>query len=59
MHIPMLMDRIKATYNKNTVETTDELVRLLSDIDLLVLDDMGVENTEHTLNKLFSIVDNR
>ena len=32
---------------------------MLSDIDLLVLDDMGVENTEHTLNKLFSIVDNR
>ncbi|GAA6817881.1 ATP-binding protein [Helicobacter pylori] len=59
MHIPMLMDRIKATYNKNATETTDELVNLLSRIDLLVLDDMGVENTEHTLNKLFSIVDNR
>ncbi|UXR83507.1 ATP-binding protein [Staphylococcus sp. IVB6214] len=59
MHIPMLMDRIKATYNKNAGETTDELVNLLSNIDLLVLDDMGVENTEHTLNKLFSIVDNR
>ncbi|MFO3694292.1 ATP-binding protein [Staphylococcus felis] len=59
MHIPMLMDRIKATYNKNATETTDELVSLLSSIDLLVLDDMGVENTEHTLNKLFSIVDNR
>ena len=26
---------------------------------MLVLDDIGVENTEHTLNKLFSIVDNR
>ncbi|HEE8746252.1 TPA: ATP-binding protein, partial [Staphylococcus aureus] len=49
MHIPMLMDRIKATYNKNAVETTDELVKLLSEIDLLVLDDMGVENTEHTI----------
>lgn len=59
MHIPMLMDRIKATYNKNATETTDELVNLLSKVDLLVLDDMGVENTEHTLNKLFSIVDNR
>ncbi|UBV34090.1 ATP-binding protein [Staphylococcus xylosus] len=59
MHIPMLMDRIKATYNKNAVETTDELVKLLSNVDLLVLDDIGVENTEHTLNKLFSIVDNR
>lgn len=59
MHIPKLMDRIKATYNKDAVETTDELVKLLSELDLLVLDDMGVENTEHTLNKLFSIVDNR
>ena len=59
MHIPMLMERIKATYNKNAEETTDELVQLLSNIDLLVLDDIGVENTEHTLNKLFSIVDNR
>lgn len=59
MHIPMLMERIKATYNRNATETTDELVQLLSDIDLLVLDDIGVENTEHTLNKLFSIVDNR
>ncbi|MGX0037022.1 DNA replication protein DnaC [Staphylococcus auricularis] len=59
MHIPMLMERIKATYNKNAKETTDELVQLLSNIDLLVLDDIGVENTEHTLNKLFSIIDNR
>lgn len=59
MHIPMLMERIKATYNRNATETTDELVQLLSSIDLLVLDDIGVENTEHTLNKLFSIVDNR
>ena len=24
-----------------------------------MLDDIGVENTEHTLNKLFSIIDNR
>ena len=55
----MLMERIKATYNRNATETTDELVQLLSSIDLLVLDDVGVENTEHTLNKLFSIVDNR
>lgn len=59
MHIPMLMERIKATYNRNATETTDELVQLLSSIDLLVLDDIGVENTEHTLNKLFSIADNR
>lgn len=30
MHIPMLMERIKATYNRNATETTDELVQLLS-----------------------------
>lgn len=59
MHIPMLMERIKTTYNKGAAETTDQLVKELSNLDLLVLDDVGVENTEHTLNKLFSIVDNR
>ncbi|WP_213667646.1 ATP-binding protein [Staphylococcus capitis] len=59
MHIPKLMDRIKATYNKDAEETTDELVKLLSGIDLLILDDVGVDDTNHTLTKLFSIVDNR
>lgn len=59
MYILMLMDCIKVIYNKNVVEIIDELVRLLSDIDLFVLDDMGVENIEYILNKFFSIVDNR
>lgn len=59
MHIPHLMERIKATYNKNSTETTEELVEMLSNVDLLVLDDVGTENTPHALSKLYSIVDNR
>ena len=59
MHIPHLMKRIKATYNKNNTETTEELVEMLSNVDLLVLDDIGTENTPHALSKLYSIVDNR
>lgn len=59
MHIPHLMERIKATYNKNSTETTEELVEMLSEVDLLVLDDIGTENTPHALSKLYSIIDNR
>ena len=45
--------RIKATYNKNAAETTDELVQLLSNIDLLVLDDIGVETQNiHSISYL-------
>ncbi|MGW7932880.1 ATP-binding protein, partial [Staphylococcus xylosus] len=56
MQIPELMDRIKATYNKNSEERTDELINHLVDIDLLILDDIGVENTEHALSKLYGII---
>lgn len=59
MHIPDLMDRIKNTYNKNSLQSTDELIEELSNLDLLVLDDVGVEDTQHTLGKLFSIVNKR
>ena len=59
MHVPHLMERIKATYNKSSTETTEELVEMLSNVDLLVLDDIGTENTPHALSKIYSIVDNR
>ena len=59
MHIPDLMDRIKNTYNKASLQSTDELIDELSNLDLLVLDDVGVEDTQHTLGKLFSIVNKR
>lgn len=53
------MDRIKNTYNKASLQSTDELIDELSNLDLLVLDDVGVEDTQHTLGKLFSIVNKR
>lgn len=59
MHIPDLMERIKRTYSKGSTQTTEELIEELSNLDLLVLDDVGVEDTQHTLGKLFSIVNKR
>lgn len=59
MQIPELMDRVKATYNKNFVERTEDLINHLVSIDLLVLDDIGVENTEHALSKLYGIINRR
>ena len=59
MNISKLMNRIKETYNKNTNETTNDIINMLSQVDLLVLDDIGVEDTDHTLNKLFDVIDNR
>lgn len=59
MHVPKLIDRIKATYNKGAKETTDDLIKLLSEIDLLILDDVGVGKSDHTLEKLYTIIDNR
>jgi len=59
MNISKLMNRIKETYNKNADETTNDIINMLSEVDLLVLDDIGVEDTDHTLNKLFDVIDNR
>lgn len=59
MNISKLMNRIKETYNKNANETTNDIINMLSQVDLLVLDDIGVEDTDHTLNKLFDVIDNR
>ncbi|OHR53644.1 ATP-binding protein [Staphylococcus sp. HMSC061G12] len=59
MQIPDLMDRIKATYNNQSYETFDELKMQLINLDLLVLDDIGVSNSDHDLGKLYTIVNNR
>lgn len=59
MQIPDLMDRIKATYNNQSYQTFDELKMQLINLDLLVLDDIGVSNSDHDLGKLYTIVNNR
>lgn len=66
---PKLLTKIKSTYNKESEHTEEELIDLLSEVDCLVLDDIGAESTnkkkgednQHTwaTSKLFEIIDNR
>jgi DNA replication protein DnaC len=58
-----LLDDLRRGYNANDPErlyTFDQLMRWLKTVDLLVLDDLGVEKpTEWTAAKLDSIIDHR
>jgi DNA replication protein DnaC len=61
--LPDLLDRIRRTFERSAGEAsddTDTLLRKLRDVDLLVLDDVGVERpTAWVLEKLFQILDGR
>lgn len=59
MQVPDLMDRIKSTYNNKSTETFEDMKRDLINLDLLVLDDIGVSNSDHDLAKLYGIINNR
>lgn len=61
--LPDLLDRIRRTFERqagDADDATDTLLRKLREIDLLVLDDLGVERpTAWVLEKLFQILDGR
>lgn len=51
---------IKATYNRDSEKTEDDAVRALTEIDLLILDEIGVQlGTEHEKMLLFEIINER
>jgi DNA replication protein DnaC len=64
---PKLLTKIRSTYNKTSFVSEEELLKILSEVDLLVLDDIGAESTkqsddnQHTwaTSKIFEIIDNR
>ena len=64
---PKLMTKIRSTYSKDSEYTEDHIIEVLSNVDCLVLDDIGAESTkqgdnnQHTwaTSKLFEIIDNR
>lgn len=65
---PKLLTQLRSTYNKDSEVTEQEIIEKLSRVDLLVLDDIGSEQTKtnHDENnqtwatsKLFEIIDNR
>jgi DNA replication protein DnaC len=64
--LPRLMTELQATYNKNSQTTELELLKALQKVDLLILDDLGVERTKNDDNgfswakrKIYEIVDSR
>lgn len=64
---PKLMTKIRSTYNKESNFSEDQIIDMLSQVDCLVLDDIGAEsvkqgdNNQHTwaTSKIFEIIDNR
>lgn len=57
---PDLMDRLRATFDKTSDESQDELLKVITEVPFLVLDDMGVEKpTRYVLEKFYLIVDKR
>lgn len=58
--VPNLLDKLKATFDKESDSTLDSLMEKLASVDVLVLDDMGVEMaTEWAIERLYLIVNAR
>lgn len=58
--MPDLLEKIKATFNRNSVETEEEIMRGLQLCDLLIIDDIGAEKVSDWVQEvIFRIVDGR
>lgn len=55
-----LLDEIKATYNKESAMSENSLINAIKEVDVLVLDDIGVEEpTPWVKEKLYNILNGR
>lgn len=59
MNVPQLISTIKSTYNKNTSITEQELNRVISEVDLMVFDDFGINMNEFATGKMFELIESR
>lgn len=65
--VPMLMTKIKSTFNRNSDVTELSILQTIQKVDCLVLDDMGAEQTKKAkddevtwaVSKLWEIIDGR
>jgi DNA replication protein DnaC len=58
--VPQLLATIRRTYDSNAEDTYDSLMRRLTGVDLLVLDDLGAERqTEWVLEQLYLLINER
>jgi len=65
---PKLLTKLRSTYNRNSNVNEDDIIKELSNVSLLVLDDLGSEQAKPTndqneqswaTSKIFEIIDNR
>lgn len=59
MNVPQLISTIKGTYNKNTNLTEQELNHIISQVDLMVFDDFGINMNEFATGKMFELIESR
>lgn len=58
--VPTLLDQLKGTFNNDSDSTLEELMKTLSEVDVLILDDLGTETpTEWAIERLYLIINNR
>lgn len=55
-----LLDEIKSTYNRDSALSENDLINAIKEVDVLILDDIGVEgDTPWVQEKLYSILNGR
>ncbi|MGS0654905.1 ATP-binding protein [Staphylococcus arlettae] len=59
MNVPQLISTIKGTYNNNTNITEQELNRIISEVDLMVFDDFGINMNDFSTGKMFELIESR
>lgn len=60
LEMDKIMRIIRDTWDKNSENTENEFFKVLQDVDLLVIDDLGAEHTSNWVQeKLFSILNSR
>lgn len=58
--VPELLERIRSTFNKNSKESEQEIMKALTTCDLLVLDDIGAEKlTDWVQDVIYRVIDGR
>lgn len=59
MNVPQLISTIKGTYNKDSNLIEQELNQVISDVDLMVFDDFGINMNEFATSKMFELIESR
>lgn len=59
MNVPQLISTIKNTYSNQTAMTEQELARIVSDVDLMVFDDYGINMNDFATSKMFELIESR